>query len=928
MNIKTLLTGAVILLIAAIFVFADFGSNSNSLPNKVRSSGSPKAKIESKKMRSDYFFNKLRDPKLNAIPANIREIEIAYSKTLPTSNKLFKGNNTLKFDWKEAGPVDLGGRTRALAIDVKNSNTILAGGVSGGIWKSTDKGITWNLKTSPNEVQSVVAIAQDTREGFSNTWYYSAGEMDGSAGDRSGGARFFGGGVYKSTDNGETWQILLSTKVQSSVEWSDVYSFTSEIIVNPKTGSVFIATNGGIIVKSVDQGNTFSPSLGTLNEHLRTDIKVNKDGVLLASLSQKTGSQSQTNNPGFYYSTDDGATWKFITSTNYPPEHDRTVLAFSASKPNIAYALMNTGNKFQDTKADDLRMLRVDLNTEQIEDLSDNIQVYSTEENGILNSQGNYNMALGVHPANENIVFFGLTNVYRTLDGFATKIEDKKVNWIGGYTVQNDNSSHPALHPDIHAFVFDPKNPDDLWVAHDGGLSFTSQASTANYQDLFPWENRDRTYNVTQYYTMSIFDAPNDSRLLGGTQDNGTPYFRFDGSNASPHQDVSTGDGSYSYLGVKYAYASTQNGSVTRLGYDENGNPDPTKWTSITPADAANQLFINPFVVDPNDEDYMYYLGGNMLWRNSELSNLPEFNQDKLTQGWASVDLSLPQNYVYSTLSISKKPAHILYLGAYSDAGNPIVLKLENSKTSSSATDISPNLPEVTSGSYVSAIAVNPDNADEIIICLSNYGIIGLFYSNNGGASWSAIEGNLQGGVNNQGPSIRSATILPYNNSKLYLVATSTGVYSTEILDGMNTVWSLEAPSLIGNVVVETIAGRSSDGVVVVATHGRGAFMGKITGAVSVNDNANIPTSYSLSQNYPNPFNPSTSIRYSIPKESNVKLVVYDAAGREVSLLVNGKQNAGNYSVQFNAQGLASGVYYYRVSAGNYSNSKKMILLK
>lgn len=928
MKIKSQITGLVVLLIAALFSSADLGINSSSIFPKVRSSGSPKAKIESKKMRSDYFFNKLRDPRLNEIPSNIREIEITYSKTLPTSRKLFKGNNTLKFDWQEAGPVDLGGRTRALAIDIKNSNVILAGGVSGGVWKSTDKGITWNLKTSPNEIQSVVAIAQDTRDGFTSTWYYSAGEMDGSAGDRSGGAKFYGGGVYKSTDNGETWQILSSTKVQSNVEWSDIYSFTNEIIVNPKTGSVFIATNAGLIVKSTDQGNTFTPSLGALNEHLRTDIKVNKDGALLASLSQKTNSQSQSNNPGFYYSTDDGATWKFITSANYPSEHDRTVLAFAASKPNVAYALMNTGNKFQNTQADDLRMLKIDINTEQIEDLSNNIQVYSTEENGLLNSQGNYNMALAVHPANENIVFFGLTNVYRTLDGFATKIEDKKVNWIGGYTVENNNSSHPDLHPDVHAFVFDPNSADDLWVAHDGGLSFTSQASTTNYQELFPWTNKDRTYNVTQYYTMSIYDTPNDSRLLGGTQDNGTPYFRFDGSNASPHRDVSTGDGSYSYLGAKYAFVSTQNGSVVRLGYDQNGNPDPTRWSSITPNDATGQLFINPFVVDPQDEDYMYYLAGNLLWRNKELSNLPDFNPDKLSQGWTSLDLNLPQNYVYTTLSISKNPAHILYLGAYSDAGNPVVFKLENSKTGTAAVNISPNLSQVTSGSYVSAIAVNPQNANEIILCLSNYGIIGLFHSNDGGSNWTAIEGNLQGGSNNQGPSIRSAIILPFNNSKLYLVATSTGVYSTETLDAMNTVWSLEAPSLIGNVVVETIAGRSSDGVVVVATHGRGAFRGQINGAVSVNQNASIPSNYSLSQNYPNPFNPSTSISYSIPKESNVKLTIYDVTGGEVSTLVNGKQNAGQYSVRFNAQGLASGVYYYRVEADAYSSTKKMILIK
>ena len=928
MKKTALLSTTIILSIAALFLFLNFNSNSNHLQKKVRSSGSPKASVESKKLRSEYYFNMLRDPRTNTIPKNIREIELNYSRKLPAANRLFKNNSALKLEWKEAGPVDLGGRTRALAIDVKNSNVILAGGVSGGIWKSTDKGITWKLKTSPNEVQSVVALAQDTRDGHSNTWYYSAGEMDGSAGDRSGAAKFFGGGVYKSVDNGETWNLLASTKVSSNVEWSDIYSFTTSIVVNPKTGSVFLATNGGIIAKSVNAGGAFSPSLGALNEHLRTDIKVNKDGVLLAVLSQKSNSPTQTNAPGFYYSTDDGSTWKFINSTSYPAEHDRTVLAFATSKPNLAYALMNTGGKYQTSQADDLRMFRIDLNTEQVEDLSENIQVFSDEENGKLSSQGNYNMALGVHPANENIVFFGLTNVYRTLDGFATKIDNKLVNWIGGYTVKNDNSSHPSLHPDVHTFVFDPKNPDDVWVAHDGGLSFSSQASTTNYVELFPWEDRDKTYNVTQYYTMSISENANDSRILGGAQDNGTPYFRFDGSVASPYKDVSTGDGSYSYVGTKLAYSSTQNGSVTRLEYDSNGDPDLTKWSSITPQDASGQLFINPFVVDPVDEDYMYYLAGNMLWRNNELSKLPEFNQDKLTQGWTSIDLQLPQNYVYSTASVSKTPAHILYLGAYSDSGNPIVLKLQNSKTATVASDISPNLPEVTAGSYVSGIAVNPLDANEIIVSFSNYGIIGLFYSKDGGASWQAIEGNLQGGPTNQGPSIRSATILPFNNSKVYLVATSTGVYSTDNLNGMNTVWGLEAPNLIGNVVVETIASRISDGVVVAATHGRGAFWGKVGGSVSADQIAELPSKYTLEQNYPNPFNPSTSISYSIPASAELKLRVYDNIGREVATLVNGKQNAGKHSVNFNASQLASGVYYYRIESAGFNQTKKMILIK
>jgi subtilisin family serine protease/subtilisin-like proprotein convertase family protein len=90
----------------------------------------------------------------------------------------------------------------------------------------------------------------------------------------------------------------------------------------------------------------------------------------------------------------------------------------------------------------------------------------------------------------------------------------------------------------------------------------------------------------------------------------------------------------------------------------------------------------------------------------------------------------------------------------------------------------------------------------------------------------------------------------------------------------------------------------------------------------------NIPNYYSLAQNYPNPFNPVTSIKFSLPKQSNVKLVVYDALGREVATLVNGNLEAGVYNETFDGSSLASGVYFYRIDAGEFTDVKKMVLIK
>jgi hypothetical protein len=93
-------------------------------------------------------------------------------------------------------------------------------------------------------------------------------------------------------------------------------------------------------------------------------------------------------------------------------------------------------------------------------------------------------------------------------------------------------------------------------------------------------------------------------------------------------------------------------------------------------------------------------------------------------------------------------------------------------------------------------------------------------------------------------------------------------------------------------------------------------------------DESQVPKEFSLEQNYPNPFNPSTKIAYSIVKESDVSLKIYDVMGREVAELVNGRQVSGAYSVEFDASSLASGTYFYKLTAGEFTSVKKMVLLK
>lgn len=89
-----------------------------------------------------------------------------------------------------------------------------------------------------------------------------------------------------------------------------------------------------------------------------------------------------------------------------------------------------------------------------------------------------------------------------------------------------------------------------------------------------------------------------------------------------------------------------------------------------------------------------------------------------------------------------------------------------------------------------------------------------------------------------------------------------------------------------------------------------------------------MPKSYELSQNYPNPFNPTTKIKYSITNRSNVTLKIFDVLGKEVKTLVNEVKPMGNYEIVFDASGFSSWVYFYRITAGKYIKTKKMILLR
>ena len=931
-----LLSAAALLTITAVSLLTSSSERQQDqkLDFSVTSTTSHHADAESKRMRHEYFFHLLRDPATNRIPKNIRELEVAFAKE---HARKYKSIAQELFSWQEAGPVDVGGRTRALALDVTDNNTILAGGVSGGLWKSTDGGSSWSLKSNVDRSLAVTSVAQDPRPGNTDTWYYTTGEFDQSARDFGGVAFAYGTGIYKSTDNGETWSRLDQTE-DLDQQFSSPYDYMSGIKVNPQTGSVFFTSNGFGLYRSSD-GQTIddedplasgtNPILGGRAEHFYAEVDIADDGTIVAALSERKFSSASSNEPGIFVSTDDGDTWTDVTPSSFTSQYERTAVAIAPSNTNIVYAYTYTG--FGSGNNYDLRLHKIDLSNNTSTDLSDNVPNFGNPI-GFMNPQGNYNLVVEVKPDDEDFVLIGTTNLFRSTDGFSTTPPDTDNDgftddsaleryWIGGYNNSNSGFGlYPNHHPDNHVLFFDLNDPNRLWSGHDGGISFTSDVRASEVT----WMDMNQGYNVTQFYTIAISDDSGDDRLVGGTQDNGSPFFRYTENSGSTNSfDVSSGDGSFTHIGSSVVYSSSQNGRVLRIATTTDGTPTFSNFDYVHPSEAGNQQFIHPFVIDPKDENIMYYPDGNQLLRNTTLDQVSNRNSDGTTQGWENltVDSEITSGYVISALTVTPGSSDILYYGASDLMGTnvPELRRMQNAaSTDRGATDISINRTAL-EGAYIHDITVNPDNPNEIIAVFSNYRIPSVFHSTDGGSSWTDVEGSLASVNGNEGPSVRNARILPFDDDIYYVVATSTGVYSTKSLDGSNTVWTQEGSREIGYVVSNALDARTSDDIVAVGTHGRGAFVGEAMNVVSNEEESSqpeLPAKFGLQQNYPNPFNPSTTIAYDIATISTVTLTLYNLQGQEVRTLISGAtRSAGSYTQQLNASDLASGVYVYQLRA-------------
>ena len=190
-----------------------------------------------------------------------------------------------------------------------------------------------------------------------------------------------------------------------------------------------------------------------------------------------------------------------------------------------------------------------------------------------------------------------------------------------------------------------------------------------------------------------------------------------------------------------------------------------------------------------------------------------------------------------------------------------------------------------------------------------------LQYTNNSGTTWAPVTSPLPGTGNVYG--------IAGTLSNWWVVRAAGGQIYRSTDNGGSWTTDYTAPTGTYNHLTRSISGFR---LWAVRSNGAVAMSEGLVGIIPIG--GEVPQQFRLSQNYPNPFNPATNIKFSVPKSGLVKIAVYDAIGRETAVLVNENLSTGNYSVEFNASNFSSGIYFYTILAGDFKETKKMMLIK
>lgn len=827
-----------------------------------------------------------------------------YYAAVQQANEL-NSPRTVDIVWEEMGPDNIGGRTRAIVYDRNNPGVVYAGGVSGGLWKSTNYGESWFKVDAGLGTLTVTCLEQ----AIDGTFYLGTGEgfynigLNVPVGYAAPG--FMGNGMYKSTDGGLTWQHLASTTPSTANNTNAEWAYVNKIACSPSNANlVYAATNKGLKYSN-DGGITWNNVTGASALAYAWDVKIGSDGMVHAVISNDYYRSTQPNGTEFEKLNgntgnklpDDGAT-------------ARIELAIAPSDPAVVYAVLSKG------------FTTVDL-----------IGVYKSTDGGNtftkigpggsatfnpLGSQGPYNIAFAVHPADPDALFLGGQLYFY-----------KYTSALGWYRLNSFFFLSTYIHPDMHIIVFNPFNDNEMLMGTDGGI-FKSKNIKATYPTF---QAVNRNYNVTQFYSVT---ARETGEVFGGSQDNGGLYINFKGNTTKAATDILGGDGMYvkiSHTNPRAFFAENYSGLLKRNSNEGSGGFNGFFDERI---DANGDGFpdggadwIAPYDLwEAADGSYSFLALGTgqasgRVWVTTQALS---FSADP---EW----FRLPQTSGVVTCLAFSHDGNTLYAGT--DDGN--IYRYSNfqqmyaenkfrypsiNSTAASWNALDSGLVEfsrtVSTGRYLRYIAVDPHNPDHIVVVAARYGYSSYVWRSTNATTtmtFTDITGNLP-----KMP-VWSACI-DYVNPNLILIGTELGVYANDLSTGAG--WS-EQNTGFDRVPVLQIIQVPYYGLTkytYIASYGRGIFRSaSLVGMPSVNTASVQPVAL-----FPNPAAMSATLRISVTQPGDVPVRIYDLTGNIVYQTLLRQQPVGTHTVLLPVQQFPVGTYL--VTTGTTATQQKLVVLR
>lgn len=708
-------------------------------------------------------FAMTRDPGLNTIPKDrlFNGVKQMKQQIARTKDGLNEGVSTII--WEERGPDNIAGRTRAILLDKKDEsrNTLLAGGVSGGLWRTTnllDENPDWSPIDDFWANLMVTCIAQDPNN--PDQIYVGTGEGWFKEDDRMKGF-----GIWASTDGGLNFEQLPLTR-------SDVFSHIQDIVVDTY-GVVYAATRMGGVMRSEDGGQSWTQVLGlTIGKgatNRAADLEIGPDQDLYATLGiHSEGSLWKADFERNGTNRGKNGTWENIS----PPQgaYSRIEVAVAPSDANVIYFLA------QGLNANDCEYM---FRSENGGLTWQSMLIPKTTDGKIFTrGQAWHNLIAAVDPNKANRLFIGGVNLYISENGGRT---------FNQFT-HDYGASYQYVHADQHAIQFAEGSSDFILFGNDGGVWLTTDGSSPEPTVI----NRNKGYNVTQFYAGAIHPF-NADYMLGGTQDNGTQQFT--DSELLGTNTITGGDGGFAHIDEDFGYIQISSYLYNYYWITGDGWQNKRKVT----IGRNDGRFINPTDYDSQSNTLYTSHKAGYFGRIADVGN-----SNKVTD----VAIAAFNGDMISAVKTAPNTKGRVYFGL----GNGNIVRVDEADTGSPISTI------IKEGEgYVSCIEVEEGNEDHLLVTYSNYGVISIWESMDGGLFWKPVEGDLPD------MPVRWAIFNPVNSNSA-LIATELGVWGTDKLESVYTNWT-PVNTGMANVRTDMLQYDKRSSRLMAATHGRGVFI-------------------------------------------------------------------------------------------------------